>query len=232
VPCRSAEEELRLLGAAMFDAGLTDDYDALIAGETLSHTIDVVCPVTARDTSYAFFSVAFCRNSGDPRDPLYDPSLSAPFTAVKTTSDAFAFARFVHDGAVRAWGVPPYEMTHDRDAVELLFRRCVVAWQNMSITTIQNYSRIAADPSRGVHLSDDRTRWYAAHNDPVFAELAKCPHAHEMPIAYATRLTARWSAALFDGLPYAPGRDGQSGGVPVSGNTDAVERLTGELFQF
>jgi hypothetical protein len=122
-------------------------------------------------------------------------------------------------------------MTHDRDAVELLFRRCVVAWQNMSITTIQNYSRIAADPARGVHLSDDRTRWYAAHNDPVFAELKKCPHVHEMPVAYATRLTAKWSATLFEGEPYEPGRDGQSGGVPVSANSSAVERLSGELFQ-
>jgi len=231
VPCRFAEEELRLLGAAMFDAALTDDYDALIAGETLSHAIDVVCPVTGRDTSYAFFSVAFCRNSGDPSDPLYDPSLSAPFAAVNTTSDAFAFARFVNDNAMRAWGAAPYEMTHDRDAVELLFRRSVVAWQNMSITTIQNYSRIAADPARGVHLSDDRARWYAAHNDPVFAELKKCPHVHEMPVAYATRVTAKWSATLFEGEPYAPGRDGQSGGVPVSANSDAVERLSGELFQ-
>ena len=232
VPCRAAEDELRLLGAAMFDAELTDDYDALIAGETLAHGFDVVCPVTGRETRYEFFSVAFCSNAGDPGDPLYDPSLSAPFTAVNTTSDAFAFARFVNDNALRAWGLAPFEMTHDRHAVELLFRRCVVAWQNMSITTIQNYSRFAVDPARAVHLSDDQTRWYAAHNDPVFAELKKCPHVHEMPVAYAARLTAKWSATLFDGEPYVPGRDGQSGGVPVSANTVAVERLSGELLQF
>lgn len=230
-PCRTSEDELRLLGAAMFDAGLTDDYDTLIAGQTLSHAIDVVCPVTGRDTSYAFFSVAFCRNAADPRDPLYDPSLSAPFTAVNTTSDSFAFARFVHDHALKAWGLAPYEMTHDREAVELLFRRCVVAWQNMSITTIQNYSRTTVDPARGVHLSDDQTRWYAAHNDPVFAELEKCPHVHEMPVAYASRLTAKWSATLFDGRPYEPGRDGQAGGQPVSANASAVERLSRELFE-
>lgn len=227
--CRTAEEELRLLGAAMFDAGLTDDYDALIAGETLAHTVAVLCPVTGKDTTYEFFSVAFCRHAGDTRDPLYDPSLSAPFTAINTTSDAFAFARFVNDQAMRAWGRAPYEMTHDREAVELLFRRCVVAWQNMSITTIQNYSRVAVDPARGVHLSDDQARWYAAHSDPVFAELQKCPHFHEMPVAYASRLTARWSAALFDGQPYVPSRDGQSGGVPVSEDAYAIERLAGEL---
>lgn len=228
--CRSAEEELHLLGAAMFDAGLTDDYDALISGETLSHTIQVPCPVTGRDTSYDFFSVAFCRNAADSSDPLYDPSLSAPFTAVNTTSDAFAFARFVADQAHRAWGMAPHEMVDNRDAVELLFRRCVVAWQNMSITTIKNYSRVAADPSRGVHLSDDQTRWYAAHNDPVFAELEKCPFVHEMPVLYAARLTAKWSATLFDGKPYVPSRDGQSGGVAVSGSAWAIERLAGELY--
>jgi hypothetical protein len=52
-----------------------------------------------------------------------------------------------------------------------------------------------------------------------------------MPVAYAARLAAKWSATLFEGEPYAPGRDGQSGGVPVSANSDAVERLSGELFQ-
>jgi hypothetical protein len=83
-----------------------------------------------------------------------------------------------------------------------------------------------------VHLSEDRTRWFAAHNDPVFAELTKCPFQHEMPITYAARLTAKWSANLFDGQPYTPSRDGQSGGTPVSDDAFAVEGLSGELFQF
>jgi hypothetical protein len=116
---------------------------------------------------------------------------------------------------MRVWGRAPHEMVHDRDAVELLFRRCVVAWQNMSITTISNYSRVTADPARGVHLSDDQKSWYAAHNDPVFAELTKCPYVHEMPVTYASRLCEKWSAVLFDGREYVPSRDGQSGGVPV-----------------
>lgn len=230
--CPTVEHELNLLGAAMYDAGLTDDFEVLIAGKALAHSIEVPCPVTGLDTFYDFFSVAFCRNAADPRDPLYDPSLSAPFTAVNTTSDAFAFARLVDDQARRAWGRPVHEMTHDRDAVERLFQRCVTAWQNMSITTIGNYSRVAEDPSRGVHLSDDKTRWFAAHNDPVFAELKKCPYQHEMPVTYAVRLTAKWSANLFDGQPYVPSRDGQSGGVAVSDEVFEVEGLSSELFQF
>jgi hypothetical protein len=232
----TAEGELRLLGAAMREAGMTADANELISGRTLATPIEVPCPVTGTEAIYEFFSVAFTRNAANPRDPLYDPSLSAPFAAVNTTSDAFAFARLVADQAMRAWGRPVHEMTHDRDAVELLFRRCVTAWQNMSITTIGNYSRIAMDPSRGVHLSEDRTRWFAAHNDPVFAELSKCPFQHEMPVTYAARLTAKWSANLFDGKPYEPSRDGQSGGTPVdeAGFEDGfgVEGLSGELFQF
>ena len=228
----TAEEELRVLGAAMQEAGLTRSADALITGETLPHALTVPCPVTGEDTIYEFFSVAFCRNAGNPADPLYDPSLSAPFTAVNTTSDAFAFARLVHDQAMRAWGRPVYEMMHDRDAIETLFRRCVTAWQNMSTTTISNYSRVTVDPSRGVHLSEDRQRWFAAHNDPVFAELKKCPYQHEMPVTYAARLTAKWSANLFDGKPYVPSRDGQSGGTPVSDDVFAIEGLQGELLQF
>lgn len=215
-PCVTAEDELNLLGKAMREAGLTDDQGALIAGRTLAHPVDLICPVTGKETTYEFFSVAFCRNAADPRDPLYDPSLGAPFTAVNTTSDAFAFARLVHDHAVRSWDRPPHEMVHDRAAIEELFRKCIVAWQNMSITTIQNYSRVAADPARGVHLTEDRRRWVAAHNDPVFAELEKCPHLHEMPVVYAARLCAKWSAVMFDGTEYVPGRDGQSGGTPVS----------------
>ena len=229
--CKSVEDELQILGQAMVDAGRASDLHSLIRGETVSTPIEVTCPVTGKDTSYEFFSVAFCRNAANPRDPLYDPSLSAPFTAINTTSDAYAFARLVQDQAMKGWGRAPWEMTHDRDAIELLFRKCVIAWQNMSATTITNYGRVAVDPSRGLHLSEDRKKWIAAHNDPVFAELVKCPHMHEMPVIYATRLCAKWSANLFDGKPYVPSRDGQSGGTPVLEDSFEVEGVPHELLQ-
>jgi hypothetical protein len=216
-----AEDELRLLGAALHDADLTDDPQALIAGDTLAVPIDLICPVTGEETTYEFFSVAFCRHAADPLDPLYDPALSAPFTAVNMTSDAFAFALLVRDRAMRTFGKPPHAI-RDLGKADLLFRKCVAVWQNMSIYTIQSYGKLAADPARGVHLSEDRRRWIAPHNDPVFAELKKCPHAHEMPISYATRLTSKWLANLFDGKDSAPSRDGQSGGVPILADAEAT----------
>jgi hypothetical protein len=222
-----AADELKLLAEVMFDAGLTDDPEAILAGSPIAVPIEVNCPVTGEPTIYEFFPVAFCRGSSNPSDPLYDPSLGAPFTAINTTSDAFAFAMLVRDQAIRAWGKAPHEM-EDRDAVELLFRKCVTVWQNMSINTIQTYEKTSVEPSRGVHLSADRKRWVAPHNDPVFAELKKCPYSHEMPVSYAARLTAKWSANLFDGKEYVPSRDGQSGGVPVF----EVEGAPDELYKF
>ncbi|HZP20877.1 MAG TPA: hypothetical protein VFB16_11805 [Bauldia sp.] len=223
----TAAEELALLGAAVEEAGLTQDPEKLVAGETLATPVDMICPVTGKETTYEFFSVAFCRKAGDRSDPLYDPSLSAPFTAINTTSDAFALAMLVRDQAMRAWGKAPHEMD-DREAVAFLLRKCVTVWQNMSINTIQNYNRVAADPARAVHLSEDRRTWIAPHNDPVFGELKKCPFSHEMPITYATRLTAKWLANLFEGKEVTPSRDGQSGGIPVF----AVEGIPSELYEF
>lgn len=222
--CRSVEDELRLLGAAMVGAGVTGDASSLTQGGTLATPVETLCPVTGEPTVYEFFSVAFCRHADNPADALYDPSLSAPFTAINTTSDAFAFAMLVRDQAARVFGKPPHEIG-DRHAVELLFRKCVTVWQNMSINTIQNYGRMSVDPARGVHLSEDRRRWIAPHNDPVFGELEKCPHFHEMPISYATRLCARWSATLFDGKEYVPGRDGQAGGIPLLLLEDSPDEL-------
>lgn len=220
--CKSVEDELRLIGAAMQEAGLTDDAATAIDGGTISFPIDVVCPVTGKPTSYEFFSVAFCRHADNLADRLYDPSLSAPFTAVNSTSDSFGFAMLVHDQSMRFYGCPPYEI-ENRSDVERLFRRCVTAWQNMSITTIQRYSKVALDPSRGLRLSDDRMSWIAAHNDPVFAELKKCPHVHEMPLVYANRVCEKWLAAIFEGAEYTPARDGQAGGCPITGKGLADE---------
>jgi hypothetical protein len=209
--CKMVEDELWQLGTIMRDAGLTPSVATLIGGETLAIPFQVPCPVTGEDTLYEFFPVAFCQNAANPDDPLYDPSLSAPFTAINATSDAFAFAMLARELSVKNLGRVPAEVT-ERGPLEEVMKRAVDIWQNMSVNTIQSYNRAAGAPDRAVQLSEDRRFWLAPHNDPVFAELKKLEHAHEMPRIYASRLTQKWLATLFEAMPLQPSRDGQSGG--------------------
>lgn len=225
--CNCIEDELWRLGKIMCEAGLAESDAAVINGQTVSTPIDVTCPVTGAPSTYEFFSVAFCRHANDPRDPLYDPSLSAPFTAVNTTSDAFAFAMLVRDQSMRMWGCRPHEIA-ELTNVEFLLRKCTIAWQNMSINTIRSYGGVASDPRRRVNVSEDRMRWIAPHNDPVFAELSKCPFSHEMPVVYAARLCEKWLSAIVEGADVTPSRDGQAGGVPIYSEDDPP----GRLYQF
>ena len=211
---KMAEDELWLLGTIMRDAGLTPSVAGLISGEAIAIPFEITCPVTGEETIYEFFPVAFCRNAANSQDPLYDPSLSAPFTAINTTSDAFAFAMLVREQTRKALGKLPSEVSN-RHALETVMRRAANVWQNMSVNTIQSYNRAAGSPRRAVQLSEDRRFWLAPHNDPVFAELNKRQHVHEMPSIYADRLCEKWLGTLFDDRPATPSRDGQSGGQPI-----------------
>ncbi|MBB5754299.1 hypothetical protein [Prosthecomicrobium pneumaticum] len=222
----NAAAELRFLGEIMVDAGFAESAGALIAGQTIAAPIEMRCPVTGLATVYEFFPVAFTTHGANVSDPLYDPALSAPFLAINTTSDAFAFGMLVKDLSQRQFGCQPFEIG-DRAEVERLFDRCVSAWHNMSVNTITAYGRLSAVPSRAVRLSDDRMSWFAPHNDPVFAELVKEQHGHEMPVVYAARLCEKWLATLFEGARYLPSRDGQSGGVPTFHSADIGDELHG-----
>ncbi|MCX5512077.1 hypothetical protein [Kaistia algarum] len=207
--------ELRRMGEIMVEAGLAESAGALIHGQTIAVPIDVRCPVTGIDTVYEFFPVAFCRHAASLTDPLYDPSLSSPFLAINTTSDAFAFGMLVRDLSDRHFHCAPHEIGNRAD-FERLLHKCAVAWQNMSANTILSYNRVSAVPERAVTLSEDRRWWTAPHNDPVFAEMEKQTHSHEMPVVYADRLCRKWIAALYEDADFVPGRDGQSGGIYVS----------------
>lgn len=210
-----AEAELRFISQLVVDAGFAESAGALVRGETIAVPIEVECPVTGRSTSYDFFPVAFCRHAAAVLDPLYDPSLSAPFLAVNTTSDAYAFGMMVRDLSLRHFHCEPHEIPRRVD-LERLLHKCAMAWQNMSANTISSYNRVSAVPQRAVALSDDHRRWTAPHNDPVFAELEKQTHSHEMPVIYAERLCRKWIAALYEDAELTPGRDGQSGGTHLA----------------
>jgi hypothetical protein len=211
---KMAEDELWVLGSIMRDAGFTPSVASLISGDTIAIPFEFACPVTGEETVYEFFPVAFCRGSANPDDPLYDPSLSVPFTAINTTSDAFGFGMLVRDLVMKHLGRAPAEVS-DRHAMEKAMHRAVQVWQNMSVNTIQSYNKAAGNPRRAVQLSEDRKFWIAPHNDPVFAELQKREHSHEMPTVYAERLCRKWLGVMFDDKPALSSRDGQSGGRPI-----------------
>jgi hypothetical protein len=216
--------ELRRLGEIMVEAGFAESAGALIHGETIAIPFEVRCPVTGFDTIYEFFPVAFCRHAATLTDPLYDPSLSSPFLAINTTSDAFAFGMLVKDLSERHFHCAPFEIGK-RSEFERLLHKCAVAWQNMSANTIQSYNRVSAVPQRAVALLDDHRWWTAPHNDPVFAETEKLTHSHEMPVIYAQRLCRKWIAALYEDAELAPSRDGQSGGIYLAAEDLAAEDL-------
>jgi len=208
-------DELNVLGRVMYEAGLCANPEAVINGsETVAVEIETTCPVTRQLTDYSFFPVAFCQNANNPDDPLYDPSLSAPFTGINMTSDAFAFALLVQEQCRRQHGCEPSDLPC-RHAAEALFSATIRVWNQMSANTITSYGKRSVCPERAVSLSEDRLTWYAAHNDPVFAETSKEIHSHEMPVVYARRLCDMWLSAMFDGQSLQVGREGQTGGVYV-----------------
>jgi hypothetical protein len=210
----TAEEEVEHLCRMMAGAGLVDRAEDAWSGNAIQIPVQMTCPVTGLQTTYTFFPVAFCRHSADPTDPLYDPSLSCPFTAINTTSDAFAFALLVRDRSRKHFGCEVHEI-EDAEAVRGLFEASLLIWQKMSVNTMRAFARIAVDPTRAVSLSPDQRYWTAPHNDPVFAEKKKEPHAHEMPVIYARALVEKWYSALFNGDDLPIGLEGQSGGIPM-----------------
>jgi hypothetical protein len=210
----TAAEEVDHLCRLMAGAGLVDRPEDAWSGNAIPVPVRMACPVTGLETTYTFFPVAFCRNAADPKDRLYDPALSCPFTSINTTSDAYAFALLVRDRARRHFGCDPFEI-EDAEAVRGLLEASLLIWQKMSVNTMRAFARISVDPSRAVSLSPDERYWTAPHNDPVFAEKIKEQHAHEMPVVYARALVEKWYAAMFNGDDLPIGLEGQSGGIPM-----------------
>jgi hypothetical protein len=220
----TATEEVEHLCRLVAGAGLVDRAEDAWSGNAIPVPVDMACPVTGQPATYTFFPVAFCRNSADRADPLYDPALSCPFTAINTTSDAFAFALLVRDRSRRHFGCDPFEID-DADAVSGLLEASLLIWQKMSVNTMVAFGRLSADLTRAVSLSPDHRYWTAPHNDPVFAEMKKEPHAHEMPVIYGRALVQKWFGTLFEGEHLPIGLEGQSGGVPMGRKPEARHEL-------
>jgi len=116
---------------------------ALANGGALTTSIKLHCPVTGVLTDFDDFEcIAFCPQSNNPDDPLYDPLLAMPLPAVNMSSDMYAFSTFVADMIELRHGVSVKDLSNDRDEVEAALMGCVAQWQRVAAKTIQNYETI------------------------------------------------------------------------------------------
>lgn len=166
--------------------------EQLASGAALTNSLELKCPITGTNTVFDDFEcIAFCPQSNDPEDPLYDPLLAMPFPAVNLSSDMYAFSKFVSDEVKKMTGLLPYEIK-DAAVLEPLFHRCIARWQRVAVATIDRYETLTNTRRCPVHVTSDQTHWIAAHKDPAFAEAVKEVHKHELPILYGTRIVESW----------------------------------------
>lgn len=180
------------------------DGKALSSGAALSLVFTLECPVTGEVTCFDDFEcIAFCPQSAELLDPLYDPLMYAPVPAVNISSDVYAFSVFVRDACRTAFGVSP-RCVSDRAALFDLFHDCARRWHALAIRTIDNFAATVPDPQRcPVHVTPDRLHWVACHRDPAFAENVKVQHVHELPALYADRICDAWIAHFTQGRTYS-----------------------------
>ncbi len=175
----------------------------LARGAPLTNSLELVCPVTGLLTHFDDFEcIAFCPQSNDVDDPLYDPLLAMPYPCVNMSSDVFAFSRFVADGVEQVLGHPAYEET-DLVKLEKLLTFCVSRWQRVATTTINRYEDLTDTSLCPIHVTADDRYWVAGHKDPAFAEIIKETHSHELPILYGTRIVQNWMAHFHGRTEYS-----------------------------
>lgn len=202
-PTRSVSEVFHFLARQMQNISDVAPHD-LANGEALTTTIRLHCPVTGVLTDYDDFEcIAFCPQSNNPDDPLYDPLMAMPLPSVNMSSDMFAFSRFVADMIELRHGVPVRELTDDREKLEMGLMGCVAQWQRVAAKTIQNYEKITDTSICPIHLNAEQDQWIAAHKDPAFAEQVKEVHAHELPVLYGKRIVDKWLAYFYDDQEYS-----------------------------
>ena len=163
----------------------------LIRGQKLTTKISLICPVTNTSVIYSFYTVAFCPQSAEKNDPLYDKAAFAPYTCVNIISDVFAFSMFVRDEFLKKYNTEVYEQ-NNINTLKLHFSRCAELWQRFSKKTINNYQKITADSVCPVRMTSNGSHWIAPHPDPAFAEIVKDTYFHEMPIVYTKPIIEKW----------------------------------------
>jgi hypothetical protein len=210
-PGRSnAHSAFRFLAEQMAQLGVNSAED-LANGEALSNTIALPCPVTGIETEFDDFEcIAFCPQSSDLDDPLYDPLMFAPYTSVNLSSDVFAFSRFVLEACRAKFGQSPLEISN-AGILAPFFDLCVERWHKIAVATIGNFAAVTDTSRCPVHLLPSGDYWVAAHRDPAFAETAKVPHRHELPTIYARRISDAWLDYFASGRSYSASGQAREG---------------------
>ncbi|WP_296081983.1 hypothetical protein [uncultured Agrobacterium sp.] len=202
----SAEDQFRQLAEMMVT--ISDiSPDLLASGGRLGKTIELPCPVTNVMHAFDDFdAVAFCPQSNDIMDPLYDPMMAAPVPCVNFNSDIYAFSMFTRDYALKTknaqiWQLDPFER---QDLFAIVAKR----WQQYALATIKGYMNITNLERCPVSLRGNDTIWYANHQDPAFAETTKSQYAHHMPSLYAPKIIEKWQNFFETGvLPHGSVED-------------------------
>lgn len=194
----SAQAQFRQLAEMM---GTVSDIspDRLASGGRLGKTIKLPCPVTNVMHSFDDFdAVAFCPQSNNIVDPLYDPMMGAPVPCVNFNSDIYAFSMFTRDYALKSknaevWQLDPFER---QDLFAIVAKR----WQQYALATIKGYMNITNLERCPVSLRENDTIWYANHQDPAFAETTKSQYAHHMPSLYTPKIVEKWQLFFETGV--------------------------------
>ncbi len=194
----SVESVVRYL-SELFAPLNNSNSEEILNGGAFNFHIKLCCPVCNVEVVYGDFDgVAFCPQSNNINDILYDPLMFAPYPCVNLTSDIYAFSLFTSEVSIKDFKKPVYELSYtDR---KRLYNSVKSLWQKMAEITISNYINITDTSKCPVHFSEEKSYWYANHQDPAFAELKKELYKHEMPKIYTDRIFEEWEKYFTDGI--------------------------------
>jgi hypothetical protein len=161
-----------------------------------SLTYRLHCPVTEVEVEYSDFDqVAFYPQAMDETDPLYDPSMDAPWICMNITSDVYGFSMLTADVHRRRSGTGPVgpvgELSQEQRAE--LYATATKMFQRLAEGTIEKYAR-ATNPEVlcPIHLAEGRRYYVAPHDESAFIETVKRPFRAEMPVVYVQRIIDQW----------------------------------------
>lgn len=187
---RNVAQEVRRL-SALFSPLSEFSAEELATGRALNKKLQLTCPVTNVKVLFEDFdAVAFCPQSDDLDDELYDPLMSAPIPAVNFNSDVYAFSMFCRDMSLQKFEREVYQLTSAERA--RLYEWVLHGWQRIAEKTLGNYIDMTNVEKCPVYLHDNNRYWFANHQDPAFAESAKALYRHDMPLIYVPKIFCEW----------------------------------------